>query len=838
MNRIRSAAGKAAYLISAAAVAFAAQAHAQDVPQQEAAQAGSAEAGLADAIVVTANKRSESLQKVSISVSAFSGDQIKRLNITDTTQITQQIPSLRVNAWSPNLTIFSLRGISQNNFTDNLEAPVAVYQDNAYIASMNAIAGQLFDIKRVEVLRGPQGTLFGRNATGGLIHYLSNDASKDAFEGYASGEYGRFHSWSIEGAAGGALAQGVRLRVAGRMEKADGYIKSRDTFDPTGALIAPGSGQDLGGRNGWAARANLQFDITPEATLSLWYKHAEDNNVATGGYVFENCVYLANGYCNTNAAGLSDDQNGVINGVTSEKASPWVHFGERPGRLDRVMNSYQGQLDWKLGGAELTSITNYLTMNKVYAEDGDALPFTIVNVDSRVKFHQFSQELRLAGETGMLKWQVGGYYLDMKYNGSHAVTGAPILDLAIAGNGGFSLPTVDQRYLINSKNWSVFAQGDIKFNDKLSLTLGGRYSKDNKSIDYRNILSDPTYAPQPDPKLLFTDQDLAAVVPGVNRDHYGDWAARVSLNYQATPDALLFLSWNRGIKGGNWSLSSNIAAQDFRHRPETLNSIEGGFKTTLLGGKLRLNGTVYHYIYDDYQAFSLAGGVPKVYNSDARATGAELEAFWSPSRNFDAVFGATYEHSRVDSIPGTGVQFGPELFPGAPDSEYCKNLGGVFRCDFPQANIKNAQLPNAPKFSFNYLLRYNRDVSGGNIAAQVDGVWYDDQFLEVTNGLGSLQKAYNVTNLSLTYKHDQTGIALTAWAHNVFNKAYRAYALNLGILGVTSIYAPPVTYGATLRIPFGANRWHRPGGGTQPRRLRVCSGHRRAGVPSPGDEGS
>lgn len=755
-------------------------------------------------IVVTANKRSESLQKVPISVSAFTGEQINRLGITETTQITQQIPSLRVNAWSPNLTIFSLRGISQSNFTDNLEAPVAVYQDNAYIASMNAISGQLFDIKRVEVLRGPQGTLFGRNATGGLIHYLSEDASSDELNGYVQGEYGRFDSKSLEGAIGGQLTPGLRFRAAARMEKADGYIKSRDTLAPDGSLIAPGSGQDLGGKNGWAARLNIQADFSPDATLSLWYKHSEDNNVATGGYVFENCVYLDNGYCNTNAAGLSDDQNGVINGVTGEAASPWVHFGERKGRLDRVMNSYQAKLNWDLGAAKLTSITNYLEMDKTYAEDGDALPFLIVNVDTSINFHQFSQELRFAGETDRLKWQLGAYYLNMFYDGVHGVTGAPIYDLAVSGNGGFSVPTVDQFYKIRSKNWSLFAQGDITLTDRLSMTLGGRYSKDNKSIAYVNILSDPTYAPQPNPVVLFTDKDLAAVVPGVNREKYGDWAARASLNFQATPDTLLFASWNRGIKGGNWSLSSNIAAADFQHRPETLNSFEAGFKTSLLGRSLRLNGTLFHYIYDDYQAFSLAGGVPHVFNSNAHATGAELEAFWSPSKNFDVVLGGTWETSSVDSIPATDVQFGPEFFPGAPDSQYCTNLGGLFRCDFPQKTIKGAQFPNAPRFSVNYLLRYNHDVPGGNIAAQIDGVWYDDQYLEVTNGLGSQQKAYNVTNASLTYRHEGTGMSLTAWGRNVFDKAYRAYALNLGILGVTSIYAPPATYGATLRIPFGA----------------------------------
>ncbi|HET9630347.1 MAG TPA: TonB-dependent receptor [Novosphingobium sp.] len=793
----------ASLLLCCTAMSIPVAAQAQDVAN--ATGAASPDQGLAAEIVVTATKRSESLQKVPISVSAFTGEQVKRLGITDTTQITQQIPSLRVNAWSPNLTIFSLRGISQNNFTDNLEAPVAVYQDNAYIASMNAVQGQLFDMKRVEVLRGPQGTLFGRNATGGLIHYLSEDASKTELNGYAQGEYGRFNDWSLEGALGGQIVPGLRFRAAGRVEKADGYIKSSDTLDATGALIAKGSGQALGGKNGWAGRLNLQVDLAPGATLSLWYKHAEDNHVATGGYVFENCVYLDNGYCNTNAAGLSDDQNGVINGVTSAPASPWEHFGERRGDLNRVVNNYEAQLDWDLGGAKLTSITNYLRMNKSYQEDGDALPFQIVNVDTRMNFRQLSQELRLSGQTPSLKWQVGAYFLDMKYDGLHAVGGAPVIDLAIAGNGGFSFPTIEQYYVTTSKNWSIFAQGDLQLADKLSVTIGGRYSKDHKSIDYAAVLFDPTYAPQPNRVTLFTDRDLAAVVPGVNRDVYGDWAARVSLNYQATPDALLFLSWNRGIKGGNWSLSSSIAPQDFKHRPEKLNSIEAGFKATLLNRTLRLNGTLYHYFYEDYQAFSLAGGVPHVFNSNAHASGAELEAFWSPSKRFDAVFGATWETSSVDSIPATGTQFGPEFFPGAPDTQYCTNIGGAFRCDFPQANITKAKLPNAPRVSFNYLLRYNFDVAGGNVAAQVDGVWYDDQFLEVTNGLGSLQKAYNVTNASLTYRHDGTGASITAWGHNIFNKAYRAYALNLGILGVTSIYAPPATYGVTLRVPFGGN---------------------------------
>ncbi len=165
-------------------------------------------------VVVMAQKRVQDAQDISISVSAFSGNQIEQLGMTDTTQIIQQVPALQINAWSPNVTIFNLRGISQNNFQDNLEAPVAVYIDDAYMGSLNGISGQLFDVERVEVLRGPQGTLFGRNATGGLIHYISQGATNDEFNGHLKVGIGSYDRYSTEVAIGGALSDGVRVRLA------------------------------------------------------------------------------------------------------------------------------------------------------------------------------------------------------------------------------------------------------------------------------------------------------------------------------------------------------------------------------------------------------------------------------------------------------------------------------------------------------------------------------------------------------------------------------------------------------------------------------------------------
>ena len=744
-------------------------------------------------VIVTAQKTQQNLQDVPVSVSAVTGAQLDQLGISDTTGITQQIPGMHVNTWSPNVTIFNLRGVSQNNFQDNLEAPVAVYMDNAYMGSMNGISGQLFDLKRVEVLRGPQGTLFGRNATGGLVHYISRGATESDFNGYVEGSYGRFNARSLEGAIGGQIVEGWRARLAVRRELGGSYIKSADA-DPANGLF--GDGQNLGGQNAFALRATTQIDVTPNLLVELWYKYSRDYNVPTGGYVFDNCDFLPNGFCHVDAAGLTDGSGGVINGITGAKASPFQNFSNTPGFLYRRINIGQANITWQLGDVTLTSITNYTHFDKHYQEDGDAIPITVIIFRTDVNYDQFSQETRLSGNTDRIDWQVGAYYLDMTIDGQNVTQGAPVLGAAFDINGAANDPSVTEPYTLDSKNWSLFGQAEYHFTDKFSVIGGLRYSKDNKSIDYTSLLVDSGF---PD-AVLTTDKILAASNPGVNRIAYGDYAARVSLNWKPEANMLLFASYNRGIKGGNWTLSPNITPTTFRHGPETLHSFEVGIKYTAPNQRLRVNGTGYHYIYNNYQAFSVFNGTPQVSNSNALATGAELEVTWEPIDRFNIRLGSTWETSKVKRILGVGQQIAPELFPGAPDSQYCTNIGGAFQCTFPQKFITNAELPNAPRFSFNYLARYDLDLPVGTAALQVDGVWYDDQYLEVTNGRSSLQPSYNVTNASVTWTDPSDRFEVTLWAKNIFDKAYRAYTLNLGVLGTTSYYAPPAAYGVTTRF--------------------------------------
>lgn len=761
-------------------------------------------AQLLEEITVTAQKREESVQDVPISVTAFTGEQVDALGLTDFTEISQQIPGLQLSAWSPNLTIFNLRGISQSNFQDHLEAPVAVYMDDAYIGTMNGISGQMFDLKRVEVLRGPQGTLFGRNATGGLIHYLSQDASDADTNGYIEVEGGDFGRKGVELAIGGSFSETVRARFAGRWNEMDGYIKSVDTTFPldfppdlAGEVLFPGSGQDIGGLNGYALRGTMQVDFSDKLQGNFWVKYSEDKNIPTGGYVFENCELDADGLCPVDKFGRAATSPGVID-LFGVPTSEHLNYGEHPGVLNRDNTSVTARFDYSMNNeTEFTSITNYMALDKFYDEDGDALAVPVLTFQTFVDWKQFSQEFRFAGSTDKSRWQVGAYYLDMENDGGTSVTGAPGFGNIVASGrivdaGGVdtALATADpfngfegaigtQLYLLNSRNWSIFGQSDFDLTDRLTLTGGLRWSQDNKDIDWRLVFEDNFNMPA---VLITTQADLAAVKPGVDEIDYGDWAGRLALNYEVSDSTIIFGSVNRGIKGGNWALGvgANITPDSFQHKEEVLYSYEAGFKTE--SDTFRLNGTIFYYDYTDYQAFSLAGGAPLVGNSDATNVGGELEFFWYPTEHFDVILGAAFLDSDVDEIIGPASVVNPG--------------GGASN------TIKNAEFPNAPRMSFNYLFRYNWDIGSGNLAAQIDGVWNDDQFLEVTNGTGTVQKAYNVSNARLTWSGSDNKYSVTGWVKNFTDEIYKQYSLDLGVLGATTYYAPPIMYGLTARVSF------------------------------------
>ena len=733
-------------------------------------------------VIVTATKRQESIQDIAVSVSAMSGEQLDALGLSDMADITQQFPGFQVNSWSPQLTIFNLRGISQNNFVDNLEAPIAVYQDEAYVASMNAISGQLFDVGRVEVLRGPQGTLFGRNATGGLIHYISRGADDEELNGYAEVKAGSFSRRSFGGAVGGSLSDDVRGRLSLRYEEADGYIKGD-------ASIPDVDTRAIGGADGYALRGTLQVDFSDTLQGDFIAKYSKDDDVPTGGYAFENCEFDADELCPVDVHGRAIVLPGVVSGDVH------LHQNNTRGFLNRETLGLTAKFTKDLAnGYEFVSITNYSDLDKQYLEDGDAFPAPIVVFGQDAEISQFTQEFRLSGDTDTLEWQVGAYYMDYQFDGQAFTAGAPniglasqladamIIDAPVAGPNdpdGFPFDGRSDRTIdLNVENMSLFGQVDYNLTDATTLTAGLRWSDDTKDLDWLAVFTsnqDTTPIPYAatESNAAFNDATILNQFPD-DQINYDDFAARLSLQHQFSADILGFISWNRGIKGGNWTLASAVSPGRFTHREEVLNSFEAGFKSDV-SDTLRVNATAYLYNYDDYQTFvaippNSDSPNPQVGNSDASAKGAEIEVFWVPNENLDVLLGVALSDSEVDAVESGG------------------------------APILNAEFPNAPTTSANYLVRYHVPVSEGEVAVQFDGAWYGDQFLEVTNGPGTVQEAYSVSNLSLGYNTDNYSVTL--WSKNVFDETYKAYSLDLGILGATTYYAPPRTSGVTLKYEF------------------------------------
>jgi iron complex outermembrane receptor protein len=709
-------------------------------------------------IVVTAQKREESLQDVGISVSAFSGEQLRALGVTSTVDITQQVPSLQLFTFTPAFTVFSLRGVSQTNFQDNLEAPVAVYLDGAYVASMNAINTQLYDMQRVEVLRGPQGTLFGRNATGGLIHFITRGADEEELNGYVEAGAAEFNTYSLEAAVGGALADRVRGRFAGRWEESDGYVEAGTAFG------APATGGDSHGADGYSLRGTLQIDATEDVLVDLTARYSKDDRVPSGQYV-------------VSLAGF-DAQTGLgrfTNAFTGDPANPdgpvefdrtpitgnvHEHWSNENPYFDREMTSLNAQVTADLGGAELVSITNWLEMDKFYIEDAGGgfgfFPYNTIN-----KYDQWSQELRLSGEGDRWKWLVGGYYLDMTWDTFQSVQGALIL------GGTSNTQKMSTFGDVDSRNWSAFGQVEYALADRWTLIGGLRWSQDDKDITMSRVFEDV-----PEGTAPFEIFNIANVaIPGIDEIDYGDYAARLQLNWTPVDGTLLYASFNRGIKGGNWSLDplGGVPDASLQHDEEVLKAYEIGLKTDLFEGMARLNAAAYYYDYDDYQAFSLNGLTPQVTNSDATSQGGEIELQMSPVTGLDLMLGASFIDSEVYAVP--------DVFGGTLEAEF----------------------PNAPSVSLNMLARYEWPALGGFLSAQVDGNWNDDQFLEGTNSEVSFEDSYSVWNANVGYRTSDDRIRVMVYVKNFSDEEYRLYNLDLGLLGfIEQVFAPPRKAGITL----------------------------------------
>ena len=327
-----------------------------------------------DEIVVTAQRREQSIQDVGISVTPLGEETLQNLNINTATDIVRAVPGLKMNAYSSSQVVFNIRGVAQNSYGDEQEPPVAVYQDDSYSSSINLASFPVFDLARVETLRGPQGTLFGRNATGGAIQFISQKPTKE-FEGYATATFGRFNQKIVEGAISGPFSDRWQGRLAFVSNQDDGFIKD----------ISPGQ-KDRGANDHYALRGQLAWQPTDGTNVNLILRYLRaDKERQAGLYSHEpacpnaqrqgeftpatlDCPFWGGG---PGATGTGFQNPDII---PSRGGDPWATEETSLSYVDRTIKAATLRVDSQIGDFDFVSITDYQDADKFYIEGGDASP--------------------------------------------------------------------------------------------------------------------------------------------------------------------------------------------------------------------------------------------------------------------------------------------------------------------------------------------------------------------------------------------------------------------------------------------------------------------------------
>ena len=730
--------------------------------------------GILEEVVVTAQKREENLQDVPISVTAFSGDAVKELGFENSTEVVAQIANLSfgVPVGEGNTPVFAMRGVGLNDFGDSNEGPVAIYIDGIYRGTQVGQTLQLFDVERVEALRGPQGTLYGRNATGGLLHFISKKPTSE-FEAHGDLTFGSHDTLNFEGAVSGPIA-GDKLsgRISYRTNNADGYMENR----------LGGDGNDT---ENMAVRGQLQFMPNEDLDILLNIHHSDVN---------QNAAQYA--HLGTFAVSAADAAAGIQSCTTQQALAGGCFdaqgYRDTDGDLHETDQNFVGPLNLKTFGVtgtiayefgenlQFVSITGYEEVSRNYIEDSDASPSPASGPPEQnviasfvVDSEQFTQEVRLSGSSGeRLTWQAGAYYFDDTKKSQDGD------DSQFLINGFVGLIIGPNIWEQDTTSWAIFGQTEYQFTERLAGVAGLRYTEEEKDIVYNaeESLIDPLSAllglPSPYTFPTFVDSRRS-----INEENI---SGKAGINFQLNDEVLLYTSFNAGFKSGGFNGSFiDTPGQEEPFGEEILFAYEAGVKGNFLDGKLRANASVFYYDYKDmqYQFFPILG-TAFFGNGDAEVYGAELELTLTPLENFEAILGL----GLLDTEAKAGFD------TGLPGQDFTGN-----------------ELALSPDVTANGIFRYFHGLDDlGTVSVQLDFNYVGEQFFNIDNSPFHFHEDYSVWNGRIGYKSANERYRLSFSVENLFDKEYLNYAVDFTpILGMSQLMpARPRWYSVTLGVNF------------------------------------
>lgn len=782
------------------------------VPGLAFAQEGQSSAALEE-VVVTAQKREQNLQDVGVAVNAFDAEIIRELKIETTADVARFTPNMTTrNTMGDTMPIITIRGVgsaTNDILFANSPPSVAVHLDEVYLGSPSLLMAANFDLERAEVLKGPQGTLYGRNTTAGTVNFISAKPRKDFGADLQLG-YGKYDTggdwYEASGFVTGALSPALAGRLAFTHRKGDQFVTDF-------------SGRPYDGPDRIAARGLLSWEPADTVEVLLNVHAARDRPASyapqiaavqgancpwarTGAVDLVNCIP---GSVPTNL--IADD--GVTLVPFTEPSNPFDTDVWRNASSTRDRQDLQGQgasihVDWDIGESTLTSISAYENADVLRFENfsGRDIP-QYYDIRHRDRIDQLSQELRWSGTAESLYWVAGAYYFreDIDYDQTSHFQSSSI-GLGPNGEIPFALPE-QYRTLMSTQHLThsiaAFGQLEWRFTEQMELILGARYTQEEK--EYLRVVSyNVQRVPSADslvstgrtnptngrPALRFQRADSTTPL----RADWDNVSWKVGLNYHLTEQTMLYGSVSTGFKGGTFSGSSLILPEPLADPadPERLMATELGIKTTLLDGRLRLNAAAFHYAYKDLQIFSTvrtsSGDNSSILDniSKARVDGMDVDVTWQPLTDLTLGLAIGYLDGEYQDFVSEGRDF------------------------------SGLDLVNAPELTATARIGYDWRLALGTISAMGSAAYTSDVDLDFRDDPTStvdfdrararfVADANTLIDARLAWRNVAGTLEAAVWGRNLTNEEVLTHT-TFGTAEAVMFYDAPRSYGVTVTVSF------------------------------------
>lgn len=753
--------------------------------------------GTLEEVVVTAQKRTQNLQDVPVAVNAFTGEMLRESGVQDMFELSSIAPSLSVEqTQTSSNTTFGIRGIFTSSQNFGLEPSVGLYVDGVYRSRQGSMINNMVDIASVEVLRGPQGTLFGRNTPAGAI--LINSVAPD-FEGsgFLEGGAGDYDLQNVSGAKSFTVIDDV-LAV-----RFTGFNMDRDgTVDVVGQNVQQDDA--INDRNRWGLRFQALYTPNDDLTLRFIGDHSELNEVCCAVGNWENNFYTPNPPPNGK---VGTDTTVQELGGTVLPGNDFYDYRVSSSFKPESENEDEGvslQADWQTEYFLLTSISAYRKHTAYDNIDADFYDVDALVRTNDLNQDQYSQELRISGDLfdDKVNYVTGLYYFYQKLDSeTYTIFGddaAPIIS-TLQGffippdwfpGGSFARNVADQKHY----NYAIFGQGDYHVSDTFIVTAGLRWTTENK--DMQN-----TFTESPDP-VPTGFPFFPAVAPRPNVDENFDESkvtGTLKFSWFMNDLTMFYASYGTGYKAGGVNTDRIEDSLDTVFDPETAESYELGMKAEFPEQALRVNVALHKTDTDDLQTISFQGTGFALDNAGTAETyGGEVDVLWLPTDSTTLTLGYAYNHAEYSDFENGPCWVGTPWQTGEPDPDSNGNVPET--CD-RSGGMVSGNPENVVAFTANQQFRLT-DQFGAFVHGEY--IWTDERMTDVNNDPEKMDGSYYVVNLRTGILYEPWDTTLTVWGRNVFDaEATTTIADAVAQDGrFIAYYREPATWGITLRKDF------------------------------------